>query len=96
MTFDSRIVKPVGEPDAGNPQVRFDERGTETELWKGMSNRHMAKAAGNSENPSPKTTSPFFDSTDPVTKFVKNALFCLLYSISGSLPALCEVYALPF
>jgi hypothetical protein len=25
------IVKPVGEPDAGNPHVRFDERGWETE-----------------------------------------------------------------
>src|ERR1035437_1062211 len=24
------IVKPVGEPDAGNPYVRFDERGWET------------------------------------------------------------------
>jgi hypothetical protein len=24
------IVKPVGEPDAGNPNVRFDERGRET------------------------------------------------------------------
>jgi len=24
-------VKPVGEPDAGNPHVRFDERGRETE-----------------------------------------------------------------
>ncbi len=24
------IVKPVGEPDAGNPHVRFDERGEET------------------------------------------------------------------
>ena len=24
-------VKPVGEPDAGNPHVRFDERGVETE-----------------------------------------------------------------
>ncbi len=23
-------VKPVGEPDAGNPHVRFDERGGET------------------------------------------------------------------
>ena len=23
--------KPVGEPDAGNPHVRFDERGWETE-----------------------------------------------------------------
>ncbi len=25
-----REVKPVGEPDAGNPHVRFDERGGET------------------------------------------------------------------
>ena len=25
--------KPVGEPDAGNPHVRFDERGAETERW---------------------------------------------------------------
>jgi len=24
------MVKPVGEPDAGNPHVRFDERGWET------------------------------------------------------------------
>ncbi|MGH9454001.1 MAG: hypothetical protein ACRD2O_08535 [Terriglobia bacterium] len=24
------IVKPTGEPDAGNPHVRFDERGWET------------------------------------------------------------------
>src|SRR3954471_2704880 len=24
-------VKPIGEPDAGNPHVRFDERGWETE-----------------------------------------------------------------
>ena len=23
-------MKPVGKPDAGNPHVRFDERGTET------------------------------------------------------------------
>jgi hypothetical protein len=25
-------LKPVGKPDAGNPHVRFDERGGETEL----------------------------------------------------------------
>ena len=29
------VVKSVGEPDAGNPQVRFDERGGETELGLG-------------------------------------------------------------
>ena len=27
------MMKPVGEPDAGNPHVRFDERGVETERW---------------------------------------------------------------
>jgi hypothetical protein len=26
-------MKPVGEPYAGNPHVRFDERGGETERW---------------------------------------------------------------
>jgi len=30
-------MKPVGKPDAGNPHVRFDERGWETE-------RHAATA----------------------------------------------------
>jgi hypothetical protein len=32
------VVKPVGEPDAGNRHVRFDERGWETERC------HMAQA----------------------------------------------------
>src|SRR5262245_62598154 len=27
------VVKPVGEPDAGDWHVRFDERGWETERW---------------------------------------------------------------
>jgi hypothetical protein len=35
----SLTMKPVGEPDAGNPHVRFDERGEETE-WR--SRRHRA------------------------------------------------------
>jgi hypothetical protein len=26
-------VKPAGKPDAGNPLVRFDERGWETGRW---------------------------------------------------------------
>src|SRR5439155_11854700 len=30
----------VREPDAGNPHVRFDERGQETELWRGTRHRH--------------------------------------------------------
>ena len=28
-------VNPVGEPDAGNPHVRFDERRTETDRFGG-------------------------------------------------------------
>ena len=31
ICFVGLTVKPVGEPDAGNPHVRFDERGWETE-----------------------------------------------------------------
>ena len=41
-------MKPVGKPDAGNRHVRFDERGEETEPWRGLRHRHLAKAAGNS------------------------------------------------
>ena len=39
-------VKPVGEPDAGNPHVRFDERRRETASWCGLRHRRSAKAAG--------------------------------------------------
>src|SRR5467141_3121580 len=31
LCFVCLRTKPVGEPDAGNPHVRFDERGWETE-----------------------------------------------------------------
>ena len=31
ICFACLTVKPVGEPDAGNPHVRFDERGWETD-----------------------------------------------------------------
>jgi hypothetical protein len=41
-------VKPVREPDAGNPQARFDERRCETELWWRLRHRHPGEAAGNS------------------------------------------------
>ena len=46
--------KPVGKPDAVAPHVRFDERGEETELWRRMRHRQLAKAVGNSYSPSPK------------------------------------------
>lgn len=57
------VVKPVGEPDAGNPHVRFDERGGETELWREPRHRRWAKAAGNGYSsclspPRPSSTLP--------------------------------------
>jgi len=39
-------VKPVGEPDAGKPHVRFDERRRETASGYGLRHRHFAKAVG--------------------------------------------------
>ena len=56
-------VKPVGEPDAGNRHVRFDERGEETEPRCGLRHRHLAKAAGNSY--SPRLLLPRLSSTLP-------------------------------
>ena len=41
-------MNPVGEPDAGKPHVRFDERRPETEPWTRLRHPHLAKAAGNS------------------------------------------------
>ena len=45
-------VNSIGEPDAANLHVRFDERGAETERWYGLRHRRVAKAAG-------YTTAPF-------------------------------------
>ena len=42
----SLCVNSIGEPDAANLHVRFDERGVETERWYGLRHRHLAKAAG--------------------------------------------------
>ena len=39
LSFVSLAVKPVGKPDAGNPHVRFDERGWETGRRFGVSAR---------------------------------------------------------
>ena len=51
-------VKPVGEPDAGNPHVRFDERGWETEPCPGLRHRRYAKAAGNGDSPGLQSPRP--------------------------------------
>jgi hypothetical protein len=56
-------VKPVREPDAGDPHVRFDERRWETELRPRLRHRHQAKAAGNSDSLDLQATAPAADST---------------------------------
>ncbi len=45
------LVNSIGEPDAANLHVRFDERGAETERWSGLRHRRWAKAAGHSKSP---------------------------------------------
>ena len=45
-----RLVKSVREPDAGEPHVRFDERGRKTEPRPRLGHRQKAKAAGNSHS----------------------------------------------
>ena len=44
-------VNPVGEPDAGNPHVRFDERGWETELWFGTRHRRQRESCRQQQLP---------------------------------------------
>ena len=58
------VVKPVGKPDAGDPHVRFDEREEETEPWRGLRHRHLAKAAGQQLFPTPSATASLLDSTE--------------------------------
>src|ERR1019366_4243766 len=60
--FVGRLANPVGEPDAGNPPVRFDEREVET----GLAKRHrklVTKWAGNQCERFFPTTAPPLDST---------------------------------
>ncbi len=64
LTWPSAVclaVKPVGEPDAGNPHVRFDERGGETgPRQAGM--RRRRESAGHRHR-KPTATAPLLDST---------------------------------
>ena len=51
----------VREPDAGNLHVRFDERGVETELWRGYLG--TARRKGRQQQTEPNATAPHSDST---------------------------------
>ncbi len=54
-------VKPVGEPDAGNRQVRFDERGGETGLRQAGLRRGRESAGHRHRKPT--ANAPLLDST---------------------------------
>jgi hypothetical protein len=55
-------MKPVGKPDAGNPHVRFDERGRETEPRQaGLRGRR--ESVGNTHRKA-NATAPVLDSTE--------------------------------
>jgi len=54
-------MKPVGKPDAGNPHVRFDERGGETEPRRAGLRRRSERTANGHRQPT--ATAPLLDST---------------------------------
>src|ERR1700709_2256281 len=56
------FVKPVREPDAGDPQVRFDERRWETELRPRLRHRHQRESRRQQLLPQPKATAHAADS----------------------------------
>src|SRR5205085_10556660 len=57
------LVKPVREPDAGDPQVRFDERRWETELRPRLRHRQQGESRRQQQLPRPTDTAPAADST---------------------------------
>jgi hypothetical protein len=56
-------VKPVREPDAGDPQVRFDERRWETEPRPRLRHRRSGESRRKQLLPRPTDTAPAADST---------------------------------
>ena len=68
---------PTGEPGAGKPHARFDERRLETEPWRGLRHRHR-ESAGNSDSPRPTATAPVVDSTRMILLEGKIGDFSLL------------------
>ena len=57
------FVKPLREPDAGDPQVRFDERRRETEPGSRLRHRHYGESRRKQLLPRPTATAPAADST---------------------------------
>ncbi len=72
-------VKPVGEPDAGNRQVRFDERGGETGPRQAGLRRRRESAGHHHRKPT--ATAPLLDSTLPI--FQSDVVVDNIQSASG-------------
>jgi hypothetical protein len=68
-------VKPVREPDAGDPQVRFDERRWETEPRPRLRHRRSGESRRKQLLPRPTDTAPAADSTlSPGARFAPSSL----------------------
>ena len=78
MRAECRTTKTLGEPDAGNPQVRFDEGALETGLRSGL-NGHEAGNGGYSQDfaygiPRQRPTPPMIANfTDGIRRLAINA-----------------------
>ena len=62
-TSKSLRMKPVGKPDAGNPHVRFDERGRETESCLALRHRRSGESRRQQLPLQATATAPVLDST---------------------------------
>ncbi len=71
--FVYRPANPVGEPDAANPHVRFDERGVETEVW-GDTRAPATERAG--QHARPHLLLPRHSSTLPIWFMLASGVQC--------------------
>jgi hypothetical protein len=73
-------VKPVGKPDAGNPHVRFDERGWETEPSRDRAHPRLYQAAVYSiRDTRPFAVSTFLHTSLPIPSVVENNYIIYLF-----------------
>src|SRR6266851_6096069 len=61
-------ANPIGEPDAANLHVRFDERGAETEAMVWTATPAFGESCRQQLSPRPNATAPLLDSTAAATR----------------------------
>ncbi len=61
-------VNSIGEPDAANLHVRFDERGAETEAMVWTATPAFGESRRTQNSPRPNATAPLLDSTAAATR----------------------------